>query len=951
MGDKGEWKRSIAVRALLGCGTGLAVGLLAGSTIARAAVRAPDSNDPIRVADDRSAGEKPDNREIVVVGTLVRGQAPVGTEVLSLPHAEIEATGASTTAQLMQSIPQLASFNSLLFPVASINQVTSNRPNLRNFDINLTGSSTTLVLLDGHRLVGMGVQLTTADPDILPPGMIERIDIATEGGSAIYGSDAVAGVMNFVTRKNIKGIELDGHYGFAADYQTLDATASAGREWDGGSAFISAYYAKHDAIYGRDRDYVREPAANIAGIPFPVTAFHCTPGNVQILPSGTVFALPYTSQTAKPNTANQCDVTDDRAIYPREHRYAVFAGLAQQLSGAVNLDVRGYFADRWTYEPFGPNFRNLIVGPALFGLPVDSPFRLTHLVSGNPFEVHQVYLAFGDNEASSLRLQSRSWGVTPSIFADIGSGWQLRAFANFGESTTEAHTRMAALIPFNNAINTGLFNPYEPAASDPTALAAIQNSEIFGKTRQRLYNGRVVADGNLLSLPAGPVKLALGSEFLREELRSQKGTIVPGFQDSGYPGLSLPVAGRPPALIQPPLAPLPIVPLARTIWAAFGELVIPVFGNGGPGLEQLTLSASGRYDHYSDWGDTFNPKLAIDYRPLAWVRLRGAWGKAFVAPSLADDARVNLATLGFGTGIILAMPPPELIANGSFPAPRPGQNTVAIILGSAPGLQPQKATTLSLGADLEPPFLPGASLEVSYWKIDYSDGIRIPPFLFPRIFWTRFTSLITVNPTQAQLDAAYAIASSIQGSPCAPQPACVYAILDARKRNYAVTKLDGLDIVAHYKRATSFGSINLAVNATYALHNWIAFGPGVAADDLLNANMNRFQLRASLGAQVGNNLQVAVNLNHSGGYELNPPVGAAPQQTEVGSFDVVSLFARYDFKTGGAFENLSLSLSVDNLFDQDPPEYRQNDITAPGLGFANGATLGRLVQFGVSKRF
>jgi iron complex outermembrane receptor protein len=77
----------------------------------------------------------------------------------------------------------------------------------------------------------------------------------------------------------------------------------------------------------------------------------------------------------------------------------------------------------------------------------------------------------------------------------------------------------------------------------------------------------------------------------------------------------------------------------------------------------------------------------------------------------------------------------------------------------------------------------------------------------------------------------------------------------------------------------------------------------------------------------------------------------APQQTEVGSFDVVSLFARYDFKAGGAFENLSLSLSVDNLFDQDPPEYRQNTITTPGFGYANGGTLGRLVQFGVSKKF
>jgi iron complex outermembrane receptor protein len=947
MRDGSHW---IATPVLLGCGFGLATWLATGSARAQPAAQSIESGSPVRTSAGRSVDQDPNDPQIVVVGTLVRGLAPVGTEVIGLSQSEIEQIGASTTAQLMQSIPQLASFNSLQFPAAVVNQVTSNRPNLRNFDINLTGSSTTLVLVDGHRLVGMGVQSTTADPDILPPGMIERIDIATEGGSAIYGSDAVAGVMNFVTRKRITGIELDGHYGLAAQYQTVDATASTGREWDGGSAFLSAYFAKHDAIYGRDRDYVRQPATNIAGIPFPVTSLFCMPGNVQILPSGTVFALPYSSPTAVPNTANQCDVTDPRSIYPREQRYAVFGGLAQQLSGAVSLDVRGYFFDRRTYQPLGPNSGNPVLGPAVFGLPVDSPFRLTHLVSGNPFEVQQVYLAFGDDEASNVRLWSRSWGVTPSITADLGRGWQLRAFANLGESTTEAHTRMAGLISLSNAINAGLFNPYEPAASDPAALAAVENSETFGKTRQRLYNVRAVADGNLLSLPAGPVKLALGSEFLREELRSQKGITVPGFQDSGFPGLSLPVPGRPATLIQRPIAPLPIVPLARTIWAAFGELVIPVFGHGGLGLEELTISASGRYDRYSDWGDTFNPKLAVDYRPVAWIRLRGAWGKAFVAPSLADDARVNLATLGFGTGVALLMPPPELVANGTWPAPRPGQNTVAVILGTAPGLQPQKATTLSLGADLEPPFLPGVMLEVSYWKIDYSGGIRVPPYPLPGIYWTHFASLITVNPTQAQLDAAFALASSIQGTPCAPQPACLYAILDARKRNYAVTTLDGVDFAAHYKRATSFGSINLAVNATYALHSWIAFGPGVEADDLLSANNNRFQLRASLDAQIGD-LKVAVSLNHSGGYKLNPPVGVAPQQTGVDAFDVVGLFVRYDFTAGGAFKNLSLSLSVDNLFDQDPPVFRQNDIIPAGLGFANGATLGRLVQLGVSKRF
>ena len=130
---------------------------------------------------DQEAGH-----EIVVTGTLVRGVQPTGTQVIGVDRGAVEATGASTVTQLLQSVPQLGSFNAFQAPVGGGNTVTTNRPNLRNLAAsNTNGSNSTLMLVDGHRVVGMGVTVTTPDLDTIAPGAIERVEIVPDGGSSI----------------------------------------------------------------------------------------------------------------------------------------------------------------------------------------------------------------------------------------------------------------------------------------------------------------------------------------------------------------------------------------------------------------------------------------------------------------------------------------------------------------------------------------------------------------------------------------------------------------------------------------------------------------------------------------------------------------------------------------------------------------------------------------------
>jgi iron complex outermembrane receptor protein len=237
--------------------------------------------------------EQPALEEIVVTGTLLRGlAAPVGTESITMDAQQIQATGAMSGTQILQSIPQNNSFNNLQFATAAANVITINRPNLRDLP-QTTGASSTLVLLNGHRVVGMGVSTTSPDVDIVPPALLQRVEIVPDGGSAIYGSDAVAGVINFITRKDFEGVEVEARYGDGDHYDATDASVTAGFNWDSGSAYAGYNYSYNSALSGGNLDWVRMYPVNRPDIPLlgqPVTNLGCSPGNVRV--NGQSYACP-----------------------------------------------------------------------------------------------------------------------------------------------------------------------------------------------------------------------------------------------------------------------------------------------------------------------------------------------------------------------------------------------------------------------------------------------------------------------------------------------------------------------------------------------------------------------------------------------------------------------------------------------------------------------------------
>ncbi|MEJ5979161.1 TonB-dependent receptor [Novosphingobium sp. PS1R-30] len=901
----------------------------------------------------------------MVTGTLVRGIAPPGSNAVAVTREDILATGANSTAQMLQTIPQLNYFNDLLAPQAQGNRIAVNRPSLRGLDSNTAGGTTTLSLLNGHRIVGAGIVSTGVDPAIIPPGALERVEVVPDGGSAIYGSDAVAGVINYITRRKVEGIQVEGRYGIGDDYNQWDVNAALGHSWSTGSAFIAYNYAQHDSIRGRDRDYIRhfpsaQAFATIPGFPAAPTSargLECSPGNrVELAAAGN-----YPFSQGQPGRVTDCDYSDDLAFYPSEKRHSVFAGLSQEFGEGIKLDVQGFYSNNKVRFPAGGQLRaNRFLWPSLLG-PAPAPNFISSPYIFSNFTLspaQQVYFAWGENQGQQIDVES--YGILPTLTADLGSGWQLRVLGSQSWSTTlsRQNTVNAIAGALDNAIVAGLFNPYNPASSDPATLAVLGSGESYGRASQRLSDVRMTIDGDLMKLPGGSVKLAVGAEWYREALNVRKGDTLRG-QDTGNADAFVPntlTADPNDRVLLQPARNLPLARLSRSVKALFGELVIPVFGeqNAAPGFTELTLSAAGRYDHYDDVGGTFNPKFGITYRPVDWLRLRGTWGTSFNAPSLADDPRAEPQSF--------ASISDRFTINFLTPADRQasvGNRAIAVVQGNAPDIKPQEATTFTIGADIEP--MQGLKLSATYYNVKFKGQIGFPPLTVPALMWGPLGNLVYVadqgEVSQSLIDQFVAGSQTVAGN-CL-QVSCTFAILDIRKRNLGRIDLDGLDFNASLAHETSFGSINLGANATYELNRKLVLAPGQPAADLQleNGSASVFRLRTTVGATVGN-LSGQFIWSHRSGFDLAAPVsvGLPTEQSKIDAYDLFDLYLRYNLKTRGEGSNfmksLAFTLSVNNIFDTDPPEYRTFDaFDAAKAGFVNGSTVGRLVQLGVSIGF
>ncbi|WP_312163619.1 TonB-dependent receptor [Phenylobacterium sp.] len=851
------------------------------------------------LAQDRSATTADGEivEEVVVTGTLIRGIAPTGTNVIDVGREEIVSIGAVSANDLLATIPQIGNFGTIPAGSAGFGNPIV-RPNIRN--LGGSGGSTTLVLMNGHRLVGAGVLQTSPDPSIIPPGVIDRVEVIPDGGSSIYGSDAIGGVINFITRKRFQGLEATARYGVADDYETIDANLTAGTEWTGGSALISYAYAWHDNIQGLDRDYVTADNTAKGGTDLRSTA--CAPGNISI--GDATFALPGRLL----GTLNRCDPTDYADIYPREERHTVFAAGQQQLADNLDFEITGYWSRRATTTLSAQGNTSGVITAA-------NPYFRP--VLGEP--AHSVAFAFDDVFGKSAKSKAtfESYGVTPLLIYRFGKDWRLQGQVNLGRSENEVHegainASAASVALAGTTLDTAL-NPYDPRASSAAVLSAIGDFENYGGATQDMAEFRLVADGPLMTLPGGDLRLALGAEHHYESIDSVVSLDRRDVRTSAtYASAS------------------------RRVNSVFAELFVPIVGddNGRPGLRAFDISASARFDDYSDVGSTTNPKIGFNYRPFEDIKVRANYGTSFHAPSLADttnsvDARVQI--LPISPFRPPTSPPTDLL--------RP----TIVLAGGNSDLKPETADTWSLGVDWTPQQIPGFTASATYYNVKFEEAIGLVPATSPVMFSDpNFASFYVIDPTLEQVKAAVGSlplngAPSIESLFVGRSP---FILIDARRNNLGAINIDGIDFNLNYARPTSFGAVTANLAGTYTLNREMQTIKGGDWTNQLQNGNGRWAVVASAAVKYGDlSARAAVN------YRDSYPVLGYVNQTKIDAFTTVDLFVGYDLEGWGPADNFMLTLNIDNLFDEDPP------YSNTSIGYANGSTLGRLVSVGLRARF
>lgn len=843
---------------------------------------------------------------IVVTGTSIRGVAPVGTNVLTVDEESITASGATDTNDILASVPQVSSAFNTVPTVPSLGAaITSVTPALRKIGGSSSGG-TTLVLLNGHRGPGVGVLGTPFDPGTIPVAAVERVEVVLDGGSSVYGSDAVGGVINFITRRAFDGVEVSGGYGFADDYQQYDANLIAGKSWDSGSAYIAYSHSWNDALFGRDRDYVQQISANTGG---------CAPGTVSVDRGGvvTTYALP----DRTPGTISQCDNTDNGAFLPEETLHSVLGNLDLDLSPGVAFDLEVLYSKRTTRQTYDLNGSGANGAFAQSGI-ITATNPYYQPIAPDPFfqTVNFSYAGvFNDKGQVDLDL----FNIAPSFAFDLGSGFEMRALLSYGQTRTESNSPSINAVAQEAALAGTTFdtalNPYDPGSSDPAVLASIYQN-FYGLADRRQAIGRLIVDGPLFALSGGDLRVAAGVEGTQQHIDARFGNVAAGAENTA-PG----AVGE------------------RDIISVFGEVVAPIFGgaNASTGMRELTVSASVRHDDYSDFGSTTNPKVGFAYSPFDGLKFRGSYGTSFNAPSLGDttgapDSRAQ----------IIQFSPFRDPADPEIPnLLRP----TVILAGGNPDLGPQKAETWSLGAEVE---LGALRASATYYNIDFEDQIAIVPFTTPAIFTGLYSSFVTINPTLAELttavgdlplDGASSLASLYGGPFGGP-----YVLFDARRQNLGRVKVDGIDFAANFEQSLGTVGFDLGVTGTYLLNRKVAALAGQALVDAVDQE-SRLNLLAYVGLGTPT-LQGRVEVNHNSGIELALPLTAnGVTQTEVDGFTTVDLFAAYTLGSFAGGRDARLTLNIDNIFDADPPFYNSDP------GYTNGSTRGRLVQIGLSFGF
>jgi iron complex outermembrane receptor protein len=859
--------------------------------------------------------------EVLVTGSSIRGVANPGSQAITLGREELVASGLASTSELTRSLPQVINLGADESRLGGAQDGAANTTRISGINLRGIGNEATLLLINGRRLAPAGVIKSLYDPNVIPASAVERLEVVVDGASAIYGSDAVAGVVNIITRKNWNGAETLLRYGSADGTDQKIASQNFGYTWESGSVFAAYEHNERDSLAGADRDFASTDRRARGGSDARSTL--ASSGNIVSgqtrypLPAGNGIGIPPASLVA--GAPNRFDDGLFPDLLPSQERDTFFLDARQEL-GAFTLWYQGWYTERDFEERVNPASGTLNV-------PNTNPYFVAPPALNNPASVNVEYRFLAEDSDPRLTGFENAQQNAIGASFDAGADWVIEAYGNWskndGFQSRGAITNGAALTNALRSTNPATaFNPFGDGTFNVTNNPALVDLIIANRdttATSTVQDLALKADGPVYELPGGDLRIAAGAERHDNEFKQRlDATNVLATGEV----VTKNVLNR------------------RHNTAFYAEAYIPIVGSGNAitGIHSLNVSAAVRYENYSDFGETTDPKYALTYSPIDGVTVRATYGTSFRAPSLVDTSEqihnifVQNLTDPLGPGGVTR----GIFHNG-------GRST----------LQPETATTWSAGLDWRPSgALEGLSVSATYYNVDYDDRIDVVPAnaLTNSAAYAPFVqrrppaSDVAGNAAfNAQLT-AFLTNPDLQ-SPAEPL-ANLNAIVDGRRANLGKLKQEGVDVSLGYLFSTDVGDWRFGLDAAKITHLVRSAAEGLPLIDVLDTFGNPVDLRAraSGGWQLGG-LSLNAFFNYTDGYKNT----AITPNVEVDSYHTVDLAISYQFtNTGGPLEGLSLALNGQDVLDEEPPVVLNGSVSWDNQ---NVSPLGRMISFVVTKRW
>ncbi|SDA36913.1 TonB-dependent receptor [Sphingomonas sp. NFR15] len=885
--------------------------------------------DPSTIRDIAPADTAHD--DIIVTGTHLRGGAAGSPPVERLTRDDLDRRGFASVAQALQALPGnfggMANEQSAL---AFADTSGSNGGFATGVNLRGLGAGATLVLVNGQRLGGSGTKGAFADVTSIPTGALDRVEVLMDGASAIYGSDAVGGVVNILLKRHFKGAETRVRFGSVTSGGKRDVQIdqTLGTQWSSGGVMLSYEYDQSGRLASVDRAFARSSDSRSLG-GTDHRYIYSLPGNViGINPVTGAFGAAYAIPSGQDGTAltpgaflagatNLQNSRIDTDLIPRQARHSVYATFDQDVGAGLHVTADARYAHR-AFDA------RLAGSAAIIEVTAANPYFVSPTGASSDLIAYSLAPELGPTDTHGY---AEALATSFGLDADLGSDWKLRGYAafaqerEFNESRNLVNTAALAeatgsiaddpATPFSTA-EDGFFNPYGTGqANSTTILGFVGEGYSRSRTRSRVLTGHVDADGSLFSVPGGTVRLAIGGDVRRETFRRSGESLL----SSAMPVATANVAA------------------SRLIEAGFVEAQVPIVGasNATPMVRRLDVSLALRVEHYDDFGTTTNPKVGVAWVPLAGVTLRSSFGTSFRAPNLRelrDPEQYSVTTL--------------VRSGASVP--------VIQLSGGNPGLRPEKAQSWTAGVDIDPAAIPRLHLNATWFGTVFKQRVATPASAnFANALsdstLAPFVELVSPNSNAADLARVTALLNdpAFTGGNSFP-PTSIAAIVDTRYVNTGKVDVSGIDLTARYMLPIGANEITLSGNGSYLLHYREQVTPTAMSVDRINRVGQPVDLRGrlSVGWSQGA-LNAQFGLNYVAPYHdlVGNPINA---------WKTLDLQLGYRAPEGsGALEGVAIALSAQNLLDRAPPFY--DSPVGVGYDAANADALGRYVSVQLTKRW